>query len=322
MSIYWLGSTQAHDARQVGGKAAQLSRLAAEHAVPAGFCLPAQPAGASLGLSQQQEIAAAYARLGQSCGQANPPVAVRSSGIDEDGFQASFAGQHDTYLNVRGLPAVIACVQRCLESAAGPRVLAYRQAIAQRSGAGNRLAGAWAFPERREGPPAIAVLVQQLIQADVSAVAFSADPASGQSGRILINATWGLGEGLVSGLVTPDLYVVPKSGLAGSLAPVHTQIACKDSMTICGLEETRQVPVPRALQNEPALQPAQVRLVARLALSLEQRQGWPVDIECAFQGQRLFLLQCRPITTLADSRLTSPHLQAVPIQAALPVQAG
>jgi len=319
MSIYWLGSIQAHNACQVGGKAAQLSRLAAEYAVPAGFCLPALPAGASLDLARQQEIAAAYARLGQSCGQANPPVAVRSSGIDEDGFQASFAGQHDTYLNVRGPQAVIACVQRCLQSAAGQRVLAYRQAISRRTGSSHHTAGEGAFPGHRESPPTIAVLIQQLIQADVSIVAFSADPTGRQGDCILINATWGLGESLVSGLVTPDLYVIPKSALAGSPSRVHSQMACKTSMTICGPEGTCQVPVPRALQSELTLQPAQVRLIARLAQSLEQRQGWPVDIECACQGQHLFLLQCRPITTLMDNRCTGSLLPGMPVQVPLSV---
>jgi len=118
-------------------------------------------------------------------------VAVRSSALDEDGAGASFAGQHETYLNVVGAAAVAEAVARCWASVRSSRALEYR---------------------RRQGFPLdgarIAVLVQQLIPADVSSVVFSANPVTGSRDEVMINASWGLGESIVGGTVTPDTYVV------------------------------------------------------------------------------------------------------------------
>jgi pyruvate,water dikinase len=162
--------------------------------------------------------------LGEICGITDPSVAVRSSATDEDGATLSFAGQYETYLNIVGAHAVAEAVVRCWDSLRTGRALAYRQ------GQGSSTTGAH-----------LAVLVQQLVPADVSAVVFSANPVTGCDQEVMINASWGLGESLVSGTVTPDTYMVRKSDLA---------IACRDiaekrRMTVLAQQGTCEVPVPR-----------------------------------------------------------------------------
>ncbi len=279
MNIYWLDTPDCQDPIRVGGKAANLGRLAAAYPVPPGFCLAASRADSgALSPSLYTELAAAYSHLGERCGLPQPPVAVRSSAVDEDGCQASFAGQHETFLNVIGPGAVAEAVQRCWASALTERALCYRrrQGLAQDAN--------------------VAVLVQQLVMADASAIVFSADPRTGARDRVVINATWGLGESLVGGTVTPDLYVVRKS----DLEILSCQVSDKMWMTVARPEGTREVPVPRCMRSEPSLDDAQITALARLALTLEKTQRWPVDLECAYQGGRLYLLQCRPITTLSN----------------------
>ncbi|HZU86725.1 MAG TPA: PEP/pyruvate-binding domain-containing protein [Anaerolineaceae bacterium] len=285
MKMLWLGSPECHDPARVGGKAASLSRLAAHYPVPAGFCLPAEPVQAQPDPGAYlQDLADAYRELGRRCGQVDLPVAVRSSAIDEDGQTTSFAGQHETYLNVCGIEAVAEAVSKCLASAHNQRALAYRQAHGLNSAA------------------RIAVLVQQLVRADVSAVVFSADPQHGRLDRVVINATWGLGESLVGGTVTPDLYRVGKQ----QLDLLDSQVNEKTVMTIACPGGTREVPVPRTLRCEAALNPGQIAGLAMLAIGLENSHGWPVDLECSFQGSKLYLLQCRPITTLQPGGVEIP----------------
>jgi pyruvate,water dikinase len=139
------------------------------------------------------------------------------------------------------------------------------------------------------------VLVQQLVPADASAVVFSANPVTGGRDEVLINASWGLGESIASGTVTPDTYVIRKS----DLAIVSRDIAEKRRMTVLACEGTHEVPVPRRFQKSPTIDDSQVAELARLSMALETAMGWPVDIECAYRGRDLYLLQCRPITTLS-----------------------
>jgi pyruvate,water dikinase len=283
MEIYWLDGAECRDPARVGGKAAHLGRLAGSYPVPPGFCLAAKAPGGGAGEGtllplEWSALAAAYEHLGRRCGRPRLPVAVRSSAVDEDGAQASFAGQHESYLNVVGAEAVAAAVGRCLASARAGRVLDYRRA------------------RGLDGEAGVAVLVQQLVMADASAVIFSADPRCGDGTRVVVNAAWGLGESLVGGTVVPDLYAVRKA----DLAIVERQVADKARMTVAAGPggETREVPVPGLMRREPALADEQVIELARLACRLEAVQGWPVDLECAYQAGRLYLLQCRPITAL------------------------
>jgi len=286
-AVVWLGEATCGDCRVLGGKAGTLCRLAAEYPVPPGFCVTAAAwaeARAGAGLNGAvlppwlaPEVQAAYARLAEVAGIAAPSVAVRSSALDEDGAGTSFAGQHESYLNVIGPEAVVRAVAACWASARSDRALAYR---------------------RRHGLPAqspVAVLVQLLVPADVSAVVFSANPVTGARDEIVINASWGLGESIVGGTVTPDTYILRKTGPA-----VRSRtLAEKRRMTVPAGDGTHEVEVPRFLRTRAALTDAQAAEMAALALSLERRMGGPVDVECAVHGGQLYLLQCRPITTLA-----------------------
>ena len=114
----------------------------------------------------------------------------------------------------------------------------------------------------------------------------------------MINATWGLGESLVCGTITPDAYRVRNA----DLRLTRRDIGEKQRMTVAIPEGTREVDVPRLLRRQPALDDAQAIEMAQLARSLDEAMGYPVDVECAFSGGRLYLLQCRPITRLPASK--------------------
>jgi len=284
-AILRLGDPASGDPALVGGKASQLSRLAAEHRVPAGFSItaaaykPDQSPDAPLPADLQADLAAAYGALSRSSGVPDVPVAVRSSALDEDGELASFAGQHETELNVVGIDALLGAVARIWASARSERALAYREQQGLEVG-GVRLA----------------VLVQQLVLADTSAVVFSANPITGNRDEVVVTASWGLGESLVSGTVTPDTWVVRKADLAVN----EERIGAKERMTVAVPGGTREVAVPRLLRERASLSEAQITELAELAVGLEGEMGRPVDIETAFAGELLYLLQSRPITTLAE----------------------
>lgn len=285
LDVLWLGQPACHDLSMVGGKVASLSRLAADYRVPPGFCLTtaaldrwADGEGAEAPRGFVREILAqAYQVLAERCGAADLGVAVRSSAVDEDGQSASFAGQYETYLNVSGVGAVVEAVGRCRASLQSARVIEYR-----------RKYGLSVDNIR------LAVLVQQLVPSDVSAVMFTANPVSQSRGEVVINASWGLGESIVGGTVTPDTFVIRKI----DMAIVSRQVAEKRRMTVSVPGGTREVDVPKFLRAQAVLEETQIVEMARLGLSLEARHRWPVDVECAYHAGSLYLLQCRPITTL------------------------
>jgi phosphoenolpyruvate synthase/pyruvate phosphate dikinase len=284
-SVLWLGDPRCADAALVGPKAAHLSALAESHRVPDGFCITADAyrlAERAGGMPSDlaRAVTEAYDRLvGGGAPDAPPPsVAVRSSAIDEDGPTASFAGQHETILDVVGIDAVRAAVERTWRSLHSDAALAYRRAH------GLPVTGL-----------ALAVLVQRLVVADASGVAFSLDPVSGRRDRIVVNASWGLGESMVAGTVTPDTWTLD----AASLEVLEERLASKERMTVAKGGATLEVAVPRFLRERAALEAGQLAEVAALARSLDAHQGWPVDIEFAYADGRLHLLQCRPVTSVA-----------------------
>jgi phosphoenolpyruvate synthase/pyruvate phosphate dikinase len=277
-NLLWIGDPRSFEAALVGGKAANLSRLARMyHRVPDGFSVPVTVMAEAHPLDLRDEITAAVSDLMACHSLPDFVAAVRSSAVDEDGATASFAGQHETYLNIIGADAIIQAVTRCWESARSERALEYR---------------------RQQGlsvkRPQLAVLVQQLVASDVSAVGFSANPITSSRDEIMINASWGLGESIVGGTVTPDTFIVRKS----DLAITSRTIAEKQRMTVSASGGTHEVDVPRFLRSEASLNDKQAVEMAKLALTLEETMEHPVDIECAYAGGELYLLQCRPITTL------------------------
>lgn len=299
MDIVWFGERQSRDVSLVGGKAASLSRLAERYRVPPAFCLttsayeawsrvarPAHPqAPPRLPWALREGLLRAHGELARRCGADPLRVAVRSSAVDEDGSEASFAGQHETYLNVVGADAVAEALVRCWDSGRSHRALAYRH--------GSGLDG-----ERI----ALAVLVQQLVPADASAVVFSADPVNGRRDQVLIDASFGLGESIVGGTVTPDAYRVDKA----TGAVVERSIGSKERMHVAVPGGTRDVPVPRPMRAQPALTDEQCAACATLATALEGELNRPVDLECAFHGGELYLLQCRPITRMPADPAEEP----------------
>jgi pyruvate, water dikinase len=278
MNLLWLGDPRSFDAALVGGKAANLSRLARmNHRVPDGFCIPVTVMEQAHPRELRDEIAQAISDLMARHRLPELVVAVRSSAVDEDGSAASFAGQHETFLNIVGVDSIMQAVTRCWESARSERALEYRR---KQGLSGERLQ--------------LAVLVQQLVASDVSAVVFSANPITGSRDEMMINASWGFGESIVGGTVTPDTFIVRKT----DLAVIHRVIADKQRMTVSAPRGTREVDVPRFLRKEAALNDEQVVEMATLARTLEGTMEHPVDVECAYAGGELYLLQCRPITTL------------------------
>jgi len=281
--VAWLGEPATHDVSLVGGKASSLGRLAELHRVPPGFVLTtsAHERASSEGIACLRALAEeAYGVLTEQAEVESPAVAVRSSAVDEDSAGASFAGQHDTYLNVIGAEAVATAATACFESANADHALEYRRAH-----------GLEVESIR------MAVLVQHLVVADTSAVVFSANPITNSTEEVVINASWGLGESIVGGTLTPDMYVVAKH----DLSITSRILGAKESMTVATDGGTREIDVPVDLQGRHSLDDAKIIELARLALTLEERTGYPVDIESAFQGDQLYLLQSRPITTLSTA---------------------
>ncbi|HEY6871133.1 MAG TPA: PEP/pyruvate-binding domain-containing protein [Geobacteraceae bacterium] len=223
----------------------------------------------------QRELMAALAELSPG----GEPVAVRSSAVDEDGVEHSFAGQLESFLFVppAELPGKVAAVWR---SGFSERVMTYR---------------------RENGlplpPPPPAVLVQQIVAADAAGVAFSADPVSGRRGIAVVSAVRGLGTALVSGECDADTWRVARGGEI-----IGREIAIKRSFhrpAPGNGEGVESAPLPPEEAERPCLTDDQVVAVAELARRAASFFGRPQDIEWAFEESRLYLLQSRPITSLA-----------------------
>ncbi|MFF0814896.1 phosphoenolpyruvate synthase [Rhodococcus sp. NPDC003318] len=304
------------DTPGVGGKAANLGELTCSgFPVPAGFVVTKDaylaamdgagvrdtlrarsvpPAGATeeelsvaarelralvLGASVPDDLCAriesAYHDLGDEV-----RVAVRSSAPGEDAADTSFAGIHDSFTNVVGPEALVEAVSKCWASLWSERALTYRSVQAV------------------ETEPAIAVVVQTMVPSDRSGVAFTADPRTGARDRIVVEAAAGLGEVVVGGEVEPDTYVVAKDGYR--LLDVH--VGAQDfAITADGTGEHR-VEIPIAERGRRVLTDEQVERLGRLVAAVEEHYAAPQDVEFAFAGDDLWLVQTRPITTLGAAR--------------------
>jgi pyruvate,water dikinase len=230
-------------------------------------------------------IAAAHAELG------GVPVAVRSSGEAEDGAAHSFAGQFDSFLNCRDAAEIGAAVRDCWASAFAERVIRY------------------AFAHGLPLPRVPAVLVQRLVPARVSGVLFTADPATGSPGELVIGAVYGLGEGLVSGAVDADSVVVDKaSGAVLSTVPGEKATAYRPaSGGGCAAVE-----VAAELRAAAALNPTETADLVALGRRAETAFGAPQDIEWALDDAGLWVLQARPITRRSCPRYAAPARSCAP----------
>lgn len=223
--------------------------------------------------AMREQIVTAYRALGPGA-----TVAVRSSATGEDGAEASFAGMNRTETNVCGERDVLRAVIRCWESLFTPRVVAYRAS------------------RGISGPPAMAVVVQCMVAAERAGVAFTADPATGDTTKVVIEAAFGQGEVVVSGTVQPDTYVVDKD----TLDTVQRHLGTKTFKIVRGDDGHDQtVELPAEQADSPVLDDPLTRRVARLALLAERHAGCPQDVEWAVDDGTVWLVQCRPITTLA-----------------------
>lgn len=299
--------TASQEQRQlIGSKALQLAKLVRENiCIPNGFIITAHALERFLEANQlqdnldpshtcehilqaefppdiQNEIASAYQQL-QS---ANPtfshfgipstlPVVVRSSASAEDLQEASFAGQYETILNVTCIDHLLESIKHCWSSLFSPRVQHY---AAQKHVALHHLA--------------MGVLVQLMVAADVSGVIFSMNPVNGDQNEIVINASYGLGEAIVCGLVTPDTFYVDKTD-----ASVRKDLGAKEMKIIPGEKETRELQTTVEEQNRFCLEDEQIDALAMETQKIEALYQQPVDIEFAVKDGQLYILQVRPITT-------------------------
>ena len=209
-------------------------------------------------------------------------VAVRSSATAEDLAEASFAGQQETYLNVEGEAQVVRAVQNCWASLFEDRAIFYRSS----KGFGQLEVG-------------IAVVVQRMVQSDRSGVMFTVDPVTNDDSRIVIEAVYGLGEGLVSGLVTPDMYVVDKT--AGEVLdhqPVpQEQEFVRRPQGESGGEQNHWVPIESGRRHAQKLSDLEISELTKMARRLEQHFGCAQDIEWACENGSFSIVQSRTVTT-------------------------
>ncbi len=218
-----------------------------------------------------EAIKTAYAGLG------NFAVAVRSSATAEDLPDASFAGQQETYLNIQGENEVLDAVKRCWASLWTARAIAYRVK--------NYI---------KQEVVALAVVVQKLAFSDASGVMFTLNPINGRRSEMIINAAWGLGEAVVSSLVTPDTIVVDKN----AERIVLYEAANKEIMTVRTSNGTEEILVPERLRKKHALTRDQVMRLTHLGQKIEKYYQMPMDVEWALEKDKLYIVQARPITVL------------------------
>jgi len=243
--------------------------------------------GGTLPGGMRDELAGAYGLLGG----ADVPVAVRSSATAEDLASASFAGQQDTYLNIRGFEALTKAVIDCWASLWTARAMAYRA----REGV---------LP----GQVRLAVVVQQMVDAEAAGVMFTANPANGRRDQAVISAAWGLGESVVSGTVSTDDVVVE----AATGKVLSRQTADKSVMTVYAEGGTREQPVAAARRRAPVLDDPAAAELAAFGRRIAEHFGMPQDIEWARAGGSFFILQSRPITALPEPAADIPDTWPLP----------
>lgn len=312
--LKWLRNTSKEDIFEVGGKGANLGELTKLGLlVPEGFCITVHAYRyflkeiedelssvlKSIKLDDQSdlrlrassirkilleneapqeitdEIIEAYVQL---AGNLNAPVAVRSSATAEDLPQSSFAGQHESFLNVVGVDSLIQRVKECWASLWTPRAIDYREKHG--------------FDHSKVD---MCVVVQKMVLPSVSGVMFTYNSIKASNDEIVIESTFGLGEGLVAGVTTPDTFIINKQDLKIE----KKMIADKDKMIIPSQDGTSQIQVPMARQRVSTLSDKKILELANIGLKIEQHYESPQDIEWCLSQDRFYILQARPITDIA-----------------------
>lgn len=249
-----------------------------------------------------KEVIAAYRQLGE-----NSAVAVRSSATAEDAADSSFAGMNETFTNVLGEEELLARISDCWASVYGRRVVSYRA---------NR---------DITSEPAIAVVVQRMVDVERSGVMFSADPATGDRSVLVIEAAFGLGEVVVGGQVDPDTYLVDKAGPRLR----HLRVGTKLQKIVRGADgHDERVEIDANDANRRVLNDDDVLAIAQMGMDVEAHYGSPQDMEFALDSKdKIWLVQSRPITTLnqepahpSDGPVTEPH--SAPLVQGLPASPG
>ena len=238
----------------------------------------------------------AYRELCQVSGTQDIPVAVRSSATSEDSPDASFAGEHDTYLWIRGEEAVIDAVRRCWASLFTDRATCYRVEMGY-----------------EHKSVEMSVVIQKMVHPISAGVAFTLNPVNGDRSQVCIDSAWGFGESVVSGEVTPDNYLIDKVLMEigqrkVSVKEMEFKLSDHDSVERAELDEERA--------KSPSLTDAQINAIVKLAKLAEKHYGCPQDIEWAVdadlpEGSNVVLLQSRPETVWSKkTRSTSQGAQS------------
>jgi len=225
------------------------------------------------------EVFKAYRRLSGVFG--NAMVAVRSSATAEDLPGASFAGQQATYLNIKGETNLLLAVRDCWASLFTARAIFYR--------AQNKI------PHEKVK---ISVMVQKMVQSQVSGVMFTIDPVTNDKDKIIIESVWGLGEMIVQGSVVPDKYIVQKetfSILSKEISDQSIQLTKKGDLT-------KEIEVPKAIRDKQKISDEEIVKLAKLADKLQKHYYFPQDVEWAKEGSNLYIVQTRPVTTIKTAK--------------------
>ena len=211
-------------------------------------------------------------------------VAVRSSATAEDLPSASFAGQQATFLNIKGESSLLVAVRSCWASPFTPRAIFYRTE--------NKI-----FHEKVK----ISVIVQKMIQSEVSGVMFTIEPVTNQKDRIVIEAIWGLGEMIVQGSVVPDRYVIQKN----TFGILSKEISDQSIQLVKKGFKNKEIDVPKKIREKQKLSDEEIIKLAKIADRLQKHYFFPQDIEWAREGKDLFIVQTRPVTTTGSLKISS-----------------
>jgi phosphoenolpyruvate synthase/pyruvate phosphate dikinase len=234
----------------------------------------------------REELARRYDELATETGVAEPPVAVRSSALGEDSQDATFAGQQETYLWVRGAEHVCDAVRDCWVSLYGPPAIAYRARLGH-------------------SDHAMGVTVQLMVDAEISGVMFTCNPVSGDPSMVALNASWGLGLAVVGGEVTPDDYLVSK--VTGEVVRQSVHVKDVEYVPDVGGHGTVRVDVPVQRREVACLDRPALEALVDVGRRIERHFGAHQDVEWAIARERelpdgLFVVQSRPVTALPGRR--------------------